>query len=97
MIPREAQAPPLQGLHKPGKRALEGRCLRRPAIGRWLIHGFEFEFEDVRNDLNKSDDDHQRNHADEEPEQNSLQERTPPDGAQGFHRQACPNEKQRKR
>ena len=31
--------------------------MRRPVIGRWLVHGFEFEFEDVKNDLNKSDDD----------------------------------------
>src|SRR5271165_725030 len=47
--------------------------------------------------LNKADNDRQGDDADEQPKQNSLQERPPADGAERLRREPCPDQKQRER
>src|SRR5271166_2085893 len=47
--------------------------------------------------LDKADNDHQGDDADEQPKQNSLQERPPTNGAERRRREPCPDQKQRER
>jgi hypothetical protein len=47
--------------------------------------------------LHKAGDNHQRDNADEQPEQNALKERPPANGAERFCREGCSDQKESER